>query len=90
MASYHDLKDQFYKGILSNPSTRIHGTVDWRKKEILKTEASDVGLELQVSQDWAGSLSLMVEIICAMRYASENSTFPRYAVPTQPLIRPSL
>ena len=45
----------------------IHGTVDWRKKEIIKIQASDVGLEHQVSHDWVGVLGLMVEIIGATR-----------------------
>ena len=44
MTSYHDLEEQLYKGIRSKPSTRIHGTVNWRKKEILKAQASHVGL----------------------------------------------
>ena len=75
MTSYHDLEEQVYKGIRSKPFTRIHGTVDWRKKEILKTEASNVGFECQVSHNWAGGLGLTVEIIGATRYAAENPTF---------------
>ena len=75
---------------MSKPFTRIHRTVDWRKKEVLTTEASYVGLECQVSPGCAGGLVLMVEIIGAPRYAADNPTFPPYVVPTQPLSSPSL
>ena len=90
MTSYHILEEQVYKGIRSKPFTRIHGTVDWIKKEILNTEASDMGLECQVSHDWAGGLVLMVEIIGAMRYAADNKFFPPYVVTTQHLRSPLL
>ena len=70
MTSYHALEEQVYKGILSKSFTRIHGTVDLRKKEILKTEEPDMGMECQVSHDWAGGLDLTVEIIVATRYAA--------------------
>ena len=90
MTSYHDIEDQVYKGIRLNPFTIIHGTVDWRKKEILTAEASDVVLECRVSHDWAGALGLMVDIIGATRYAEDNPTLSPYAVPTQPLSRPPL
>ena len=90
MTFYHDLEEQVYKGIRSNPFTGIHGNFEWRKKEILKTEASDVGLECQVSHDWEGSLGLMVEILGTTRYAAENPTFPLYVMPTQSLRSPSL
>ena len=88
MTSYHDLKEKIYKGILSKPFTRIHGTFDWRKKKILKIEASDVGLECQVSHNWAGGLGLTVEIIGATRYTAEKLTLPPYVVTTQPLSSP--
>ena len=64
--------------------------VNWRKKEILKTQASDVGLEFQVSHEWAGSLGLMVEIIGATRYTADNPNLPPYVVQTQPLSSPLL
>ena len=67
MTSYHDIGEQVNKGIRSTPFTRIYSTVDWIKKEIIKTQTSDVGLECQVSHDWAGSLGIMVEIIGATR-----------------------
>ena len=73
-----------------NPFTIIHGTVEWRKKDVIKTEASDVGLEYQVSHNWAGGVGLMVEIIGATRYGVENPTLPLYIVPPQPLSSPSL
>ena len=90
MTSYHDLEEQVYKGIRSKPFTRIHSTVDWRKNEIIKTQASDVGLEYQFSHNWEGGLGLMVEIIGATRYTAENPIFPPYVVQTQPLSIPSL
>ena len=90
MTSYHDIEEQVYKVIRLNPFMRIYVTVEWRKKEIIKTEASDVGLECQVIHDWAGGLGLMVEIIGATRYATDNPNFPPYVVPTQPLSIPSL
>ena len=90
MTSYHGLEKQVYKGIRSKPFTIIHGTVDWRKKDIFKTQASDVGLECQVSHNWSGGIGLTVEIIVATRYAAQNPTLPPYVVPTQPLSSPSL
>ena len=85
MTSYHDIKEQVYKGIRSKPFTIIHVTVEWRKKVILKTEASDVGLKFQVSRDWAGDLGMMGEIIGATHYAADNPTLPPYIVLTQPI-----
>ena len=90
MTSYHDLEEQVYKGIRSNPFTRIHGTDNWRKKEIFNTEASYVVLECKLSHDWAGGIGLMVAIIGAMRYTSENPNLQLYVVPTQPLSSPLL
>ena len=90
MTSYYDIEKQVYKGIRSKPFTRIHGTVDWRKKEILKTQASYVGLEFQVSYNWSVGIGLTVEIIVATRYAAQNPTFPPYIMPTQPLSSPLL
>ena len=49
-----------------------------------------MGLEFQVSHDWAGGLGLMVEIIGATRYGAENTNFLLYVVPTQPLSSSSL
>ena len=90
MTFYHDLGEQVYKGIRSKTFTIIHGTVDWRKKEIIKTEASDVGLECQVSRDCAGGLGLMVKIIGTTRYIADKPTWSPYVVSTQPLSSPSL
>ena len=90
MTSCHYLEEQVYKGIQSKTFTGIHGTVNCRKKEIIKTQSSDVGLEFQVSRDWSGGLGLMVGIIGATRYAEENTDLPPYVVLTQPLGSPSL
>ena len=49
-----------------------------------------MGLECQVSHDWAGELVLMVEIIGATHYAADNSTLPPYVVPNQTLSSPLL
>ena len=69
---------------------RIHGTIECRKKEILNTDPSYVGLEFQLSHDWAGGIGLMMEIRGAMRYAADNPNFLPYVVPIQPLSSPSL
>ena len=44
-----------------------------------------MGLELQISHNWASVLGLMVEIIGATCYVSENPTLPPYVVSKQPL-----
>ena len=56
----------------------------------MKTQATDVGLECQVSHDQAGSLNLMVDIIGATRYAADDPILLPFVVLTQPLSSPSL